>query len=125
MAAPGSDEHLRWLFGRGYHVVAKGMSNRRAVALATQVRRWDAYRTDVWLGEVPPLVDYGRPIRCFVKKGSVPLSSLNRIVPCLHQKVESPSLCAKIRPQSTWLFEFATTSPKGVRTRFYAIYIRR
>ncbi len=64
----GSDEHLRWLFGRGYHVVAKGMSNRRAVALATQVRRWDPYRTDVWLGEVPPPVDYGRPVRCFVKK---------------------------------------------------------
>jgi hypothetical protein len=64
----GSDEHLRWLLGRGYHVVAKGMNNRRAEALARQVRRWDAYRQGVWLGEVPPPVDYGRPVRVFVKK---------------------------------------------------------
>jgi hypothetical protein len=59
---------VRWLLGRGYHVVAKGMSNRRAQALAQQVGRWDAYRTDVWLGEVPPPVEYGRPVRVFVKK---------------------------------------------------------
>ncbi len=63
----GSDEHLTWLLGRGYHVVAKGMSHRRAEALARQVLRWDAYR-DVWLGEVDPPVDYGRPVRIFVKR---------------------------------------------------------
>jgi hypothetical protein len=64
----GSDENLRWLLARGYHVVAKGMSNRRAESLARQVRRWDAYRPDVWLGEVPSPVNYGRPVRVFVKK---------------------------------------------------------
>lgn len=63
----GSDDHLRWLLGRGYHVVAKGMSNRRAEALARQVRRWDAYQ-EVWLGEVDPPADYGRPVRVFVKR---------------------------------------------------------
>lgn len=64
----GSDDHLRWLVSRGYHVVAKGMNNRRAEALARQVRRWDSYRPDAWLGEVQPPVDYGRPVRVFVKK---------------------------------------------------------
>jgi hypothetical protein len=64
----GSDEHLRWLLGRDYHVMAKGMSSRRAEALTKQVRRWDAYREDVWLGQVPPPVDYGRPVQVFVKK---------------------------------------------------------
>jgi hypothetical protein len=64
----GSDEHLRWLLRRGYHVVVKGMSNRRAKALARQVRRWDAYRDNVWLGEVPPPVNYGCQVRVFVKK---------------------------------------------------------
>lgn len=64
----GSDDHLRWLLGRGYHVVAKGMNNRRAEALAKQVRRWDVRREDVWLAEVPPPVDYGRPVRVFVTK---------------------------------------------------------
>ena len=24
----GSDDHLRWLLSRGYHIVAKGMNNR-------------------------------------------------------------------------------------------------
>lgn len=43
------------------------MSNRRASALAEQVRRWDAHG-DIWLGEVAPPVDYGRPVRVFVKR---------------------------------------------------------
>ena len=63
----GSDEQLRWLLARDYQIIAKGMSNRRANALAQQVRRWDAYG-DIWLGEVAPPVDYGRPIRVFVKR---------------------------------------------------------
>jgi hypothetical protein len=63
----GSDEKLRWLLARGYHVMAKGFSNRRAKALAKQVRRWDPYH-DVWLGEVEPPIDLGRPVRVFVKR---------------------------------------------------------
>jgi hypothetical protein len=62
----GSDAELLWLLQRGYHVMAKGISNRRAQALAKQVKRWDAYE-DYWLGEVQPPIDYGRKIRCFVK----------------------------------------------------------
>jgi hypothetical protein len=63
----GSDAQITWLLQRGYHTVAKGISNRRAEALARQVSRWDAY-ADYWLGEVPAPVDYGRPVRVFVKK---------------------------------------------------------
>lgn len=63
----GSDEQLRWLLARDYHVIAKGTSNRRAEALARQVRRWDAYDS-YWLGEVPSPVDFGRPVRVFIKK---------------------------------------------------------
>ncbi|OQB23696.1 MAG: hypothetical protein BWY10_02668 [Chloroflexi bacterium ADurb.Bin180] len=44
------------------------MNNRRAEALARQVRRWDVYRPETWLGEVPPPVDYGRPVRVLVKR---------------------------------------------------------
>jgi hypothetical protein len=64
----GSDEHLRWLLQRGYQVVAKGMNNRRAQALARQVCRWDPCGEASWLGEVPPPVDYGRAVRVFVMK---------------------------------------------------------
>jgi len=63
----GSDAHLVWLLARGYQVMAKGMSNRRAEALASKVRRWDAYES-YWLGEVPAPIDYGRPVRVFVKR---------------------------------------------------------
>jgi len=64
----GSDDHLRWLLNQGYHVMVKGASHRRAEALSRQVFRWDRYRKDTWLGEVSPPVDYGRPVRFFVKK---------------------------------------------------------
>lgn len=63
----GSDEQLCWLLNRGYHVVAKGLSNRRAEALARRVERWDPYQ-DAWVGEVEPPTDYGRPVRVFVKR---------------------------------------------------------
>ena len=63
----GSDEQLIWLLARGYQTMAKGLSNRRAEALARQVRRWDVY-DNCWLGEVPAPVDYGRPVRIFVKR---------------------------------------------------------
>jgi hypothetical protein len=63
----GSDAHIRWLLSREYHLVVKGLSNRRAEALARQVPRWDAYG-DHWLGEVAPPVDFGRPVRVFVKR---------------------------------------------------------
>jgi hypothetical protein len=63
----GSDEQLIWLLARGYQTMAKGLSNRRAEALARQVSRWDAY-DNCWLGEVPSPVNYGRPVRVFVKR---------------------------------------------------------
>lgn len=64
----GSDDQLIWLLSRGYHVSAKGMSNRRAEALSRQVLRWDAYGANAWLGEVESPIDYGRPARVFVKR---------------------------------------------------------
>jgi len=64
----GSDEQLIWLLARGYQILAKGMSNRRAEALARQVQRWDPYTDHAWLGEVAPPTDYGRPVRVFVKR---------------------------------------------------------
>lgn len=64
----GSDEQFLWLLARGYHVLAKGISNLRAESLARQVLRWDFYREGVWLAEVKPPMNYGRPTRCFVKR---------------------------------------------------------
>lgn len=63
----GTDAHIRWLLARDYHVMMKGHANRRAKALAKRVRRWDPFE-DYWLGEVPAPVDYGRPVRVFIKR---------------------------------------------------------
>lgn len=64
----GSDEQVCWLLEQGYHVVAKGMSNRRAGALAKRVKRWDAYGPDTWLGVAPCPVSFPRPVRMWVKR---------------------------------------------------------
>ena len=64
----GADEELCWLLAKGYHIMAKGISNRRAEALARKVDRWDPYQENSGLGEVEPPVDYGRPVRVFVKR---------------------------------------------------------
>jgi hypothetical protein len=66
----GADDELRWLLAKGYHVMAKGISNRRAEALAAKVSRWDPYQENSWLGEVESPIDYGRPVRVFVKRRS-------------------------------------------------------
>lgn len=63
----GSEAQLRWIVGRGYHILAKGMNSNRATALARQVRRWDPYG-DSWIGEAPAPNDYARQVRVFVKR---------------------------------------------------------
>ena len=63
----GSEANFRLLVQQGYHIHAKGISSSRAAALAKQVTRWDAY-DDIWLGEVKPTFDLGRPFRLFVQR---------------------------------------------------------
>lgn len=64
----GTDENLAWLLARGYQVLAKGFSGRRAQALAACVQRWDAYDAQSWLGWVDPPFELGRPIQVVVKR---------------------------------------------------------
>jgi len=63
----GTDPNLHWLLKRNYQVMAKGFAGRRALHLAEQVRRWTPYG-DAWLGSVASPVDYGRPVRLWVKR---------------------------------------------------------
>lgn len=65
----GSDANFDWLLAQGYQLHAKGLSNRRAGALAQQVRRWNAY-DDVWLAEVKSPFDFPQPVRVFVLRRS-------------------------------------------------------
>lgn len=64
----GADDEFIWLLARGYQVNAKGYSHRRADALAARVSRWDAYQENAWIAEVDPPINYGRPVRVFVKR---------------------------------------------------------
>jgi len=63
----GSDDQIGWLLERGYQVIAKGMSNRRAEALARQVVRWNPYH-DAWLGRVEAPVQFARTVQMWVKR---------------------------------------------------------
>lgn len=63
----GTDEKLRWLLGRGYQVIVKGFSGRRADNLAKQVTRWNPYG-DAWLGIAECPVDFGRKVQAWVKR---------------------------------------------------------
>ncbi len=64
----GTDENLRQLLTKGYQVLGKGFSGKRAKALATHVSRWDAYDDQSWLGWVDPTFDLGRPVQIMVKR---------------------------------------------------------
>ena len=62
----GSDDNVEWLIKRGYQVLAKGVSNRRAGKLASQVQRWHTLRSDRWIGSVPTPTVFSRPVHTFV-----------------------------------------------------------
>jgi hypothetical protein len=64
----GTDENLRWLLAKGYQVLGKGFSGKRAKAFAVHVSRWDAYDDQSWLGWVEPTFDLGRPLQVLVKR---------------------------------------------------------
>ena len=64
----GTDKNLSWLLDRGYQILAKGFSARRAQALARRVQRWDLYADERWLGWVEPTFDLGRPVKVLVKR---------------------------------------------------------
>jgi len=42
----GSDDNLAWVLGRGYQLVAKGFSDKRAAAFARRVKQWTEVRAD-------------------------------------------------------------------------------
>lgn len=64
----GTDANLTWMLDRGYHVLAKGFSGKRAHVLASRVFRWDTYDDHSWLGWVEPTFDLGHPIQVVVKR---------------------------------------------------------
>lgn len=45
----------------------KGSSNRRAALWSQKVTRWDSYG-DAFVAEIPPPIDFGAPVRVFLKK---------------------------------------------------------
>lgn len=49
----GSDANINWVLHRGYHVLSKGYSSRRAVAMARNVRRWQQLDGGKWIAPAP------------------------------------------------------------------------
>jgi hypothetical protein len=50
----GSDGTINGLWHRGYHVLSKGYSRKRAVAFARQVRHWLQLDRRKWIAPAPP-----------------------------------------------------------------------
>lgn len=67
----GSDANVNWLLKRGYHVLARGVSNRRAGKLFTQVQRWRRLSNQKTVGCVTTPSSFSRPIHTFVVRSLV------------------------------------------------------
>jgi len=68
----GGDDKLDWLLARGYRLLAKGCSNRRAACLAPQVRRWQPVTPTKYVGRVPTPHAFCRPLDTFVIRYHTP-----------------------------------------------------
>jgi hypothetical protein len=49
----GSDANINWLLHRGYHILSKGYSSKRAVAFARHVRHWQQLDRGKWIAPAP------------------------------------------------------------------------
>ena len=58
----GGDENVKWLLKRGYGLLVKGRSNRRAARLAAQVKRWQPVGHDKFAGRVPTSRKFAAPL---------------------------------------------------------------
>jgi hypothetical protein len=64
----GTDKNLIWLVDRGYQILAKGFSAKRAHALARRVIRWDQFDEGSFIGRAMPTFDLGQPFDLLVRK---------------------------------------------------------
>src|SRR5260370_21729818 len=49
----GSDPNVNWLLHRGYQVLSKGKSDKRAAAFAGQVEQWQPLNESQWIALAP------------------------------------------------------------------------
>lgn len=49
----GSDQNINWLLHRGYQVLSKGKSGKRAAAFARQVKEWQQVDEGKWIAPAP------------------------------------------------------------------------
>jgi hypothetical protein len=52
-AGLGSDPNVHWLLQRGYQVLRKGKSGKRAAAFARQVEQWQPLNESKWIALAP------------------------------------------------------------------------
>jgi hypothetical protein len=69
----GSDVNLHWLINRGYHIMAKGFSWKRASAWARRVPDWlEVEPGRRWLAWAPAQLDFGQPTQIVVARWLTP-----------------------------------------------------
>lgn len=52
-AGYGSDQNLNWLLHRGYQILSKGKSSKRATMVANQIKQWQQLDHYKWIAPVP------------------------------------------------------------------------
>ena len=69
----GSDDNLSWLVKRGYQIMAKGFSGKRALAWARRTHTWFEVRAGQrWLAWTPHQVAWGYPLQIVVARWLTP-----------------------------------------------------
>jgi hypothetical protein len=64
----GADDELCWLLAKGYHVMAKGYLIGEQKRTGSKGQALGCLSRERLVGEVDPPIDYGRPVRVFVKR---------------------------------------------------------
>ena len=62
----GGDKNIEFLLSRGYQVLVKGASHRRAASLAQKVKRWQSLGQQRSVGVAPTPEPFSRPVKTFV-----------------------------------------------------------
>jgi hypothetical protein len=93
----GSDANLQWLIQRGYHIMAKGYSWKRAAAWARRVRDWvEVEPGRRWLAWAPAQLDFGQSTQIVVARWLNPKGKL-RYALYITTLLDLPLLTPKFR----------------------------
>jgi Transposase DDE domain group 1 len=64
----GTDANINWQLWRGYHIMTKGFSGKRAQAQGRAIQEWVEVRPGLWIGQMAKPIRYARRTVAFVRR---------------------------------------------------------